>query len=324
VSFTWPLALIALAAIPVLVAFYVDRDRRRVASQAEFGNPDLLPNVVDREPGRLRYLAPLIMLVALVFLIVGVARPHATVSVPREEATIVLAMDVSRSMKATDVEPTRLDAARTAAKTFLDEVPEKFRVGVVQFATRATVGVAPTEDRELIVTALDTLAPGEGTAIGDAVALSLRVGRPPAGEEDQQEEEAPPRAIVVISDGARDGGQVEPGEAAQQAKRDGVPVHTVLVGTPDGVVEEQLTGGFRRIIRVPPNPETLEQVAATSGGTFFQVPDAEALREVYEELGSRLGTREQDREITDVFAAIAIALLLIAATTSVFLFRRVP
>ena len=318
-SFTWPLALIALAAIPVLVALYIDRDRRRVASQAEFGNLDLLPNVIDREPGRLRYLPPLIMLVALVFLIVGVARPHATVSVPREEATIVLAMDVSRSMKATDIEPTRLDAARTAAKTFLDEVPEKFRVGVVSFATRAVVGVAPTEDRELVVTALDTLAPGEGTAIGDAVALSLRVGQP-------QEEgaKAPPRAIVLLSDGARDGGQVEPAEAAQQAKQRGVPVYTVLVGTPDGVVEEQLTGGFRRIIRVPPNPETLEQVAATSGGTFFQAPDAEGLKSVYEELGSRLGTREQDREITDVFAAVAAALLLVAATISAVLFKRVP
>jgi Ca-activated chloride channel family protein len=326
-SFTWPLALIALAAVPVLVALYLDRDRRRVASQAEFGNPDLLPNVVDREPGRLRYLPPLIMLVALVFLIIGVARPHATVSVPREEATIVLAMDVSRSMKANDVEPTRLDAARTAAKTFLDEVPEKFRVGVVSFATRAAVGVAPTEDRELVVTALDTLTPGEGTAIGDAVALSLRVGQPQEAQGDGEQEEAaeaPPRAILMISDGLRDGGQVEPGAAAQQAKRQGVPVHTVLVGTPEGVVEEQLTGGFRRITRVPTNPETLEQVAAASGGTFFQAPDAAALSEVYEELGSRLGTREQDREITDVFAAIALALLLVAATTSVFLFRRVP
>jgi Ca-activated chloride channel family protein len=318
-SFTWPLVLISLAAVPVLVALYIDRDRRRVASQAEFGNPDLLPNVVDREPGRLRYLPPLIMLVALVFLIVGVARPHATVSVPREEATIVLAMDVSRSMKATDVEPTRLDAARTAAKTFLDEVPERFRVGVVSFATRAAVGVAPTEDRELVVTALDTLTPGEGTAIGDAVALSLRVGQP-------QEEgaEVPPRAVVLLSDGARDGGQVEPAEAAQQAKQRGVPVYTVLVGTPEGVVEEQLTGGFRRIIRVPPNPETLEQVAVTSGGTFFQAADAEGLSRVYEELGSRLGTREQDREITDLFAAIAGALILVAATISALLFRRVP
>ena len=236
-SFTWPLALIALAAVPVLVALYIDRDRRRVASQAEFGNPELLPNMVDREPGRLRYLPPLIMLVALVFLIVGVARPHATVSVPREEATVILALDVSRSMKATDVEPTRLDAARIAAKTFLDEVPEKFRVGVVSFATRAAVGVAPTEDRELVVTALDTLAPGEGTAIGDAVALSLRVGQP-------QEEGAvaPPRAIVLISDGARDGGEVEPAKAAADAKEQGVPVYSVLVGT----AERRRRGGADR------------------------------------------------------------------------------
>ena len=318
-TFTWPIVLIALAAIPVLVALYIDRDRRRVASQAEFGNLDLLPNVVDREPGRLRYLPPVIMLVALVFLIVGVARPHATVSVPREEATIVLAMDVSRSMKATDVEPTRLDAARTAAKTFLDEVPEKFRVGVVSFATRAAVGVAPTEDRELVVASLDTLAPGEGTAIGDAVALSLRVGQP-----QEQGAVAPPRAIVLLSDGARDGGQVDPSEVAKQAKKQGVPVYSVLVGTPDGVVEEKLTGGYKRTIHVPTNPETLKQVAATSGGAFFEAPDADGLSRVYEELGSRLGTREQDREITDVFAAIAAALLLVAATISAVLFKRVP
>jgi Ca-activated chloride channel homolog len=319
VSFHWPLVLTALAALPILVALYLDRDRRRVASQAQFGNPDLLPNVVDREPGRLRYLPPLVLLVALVFMIVGVARPHATVSVPREEATIVLAMDVSRSMKATDIEPTRLDAARVAAKTFLDDVPEKFRVGVVSFATRAVVGVAPTDDRELVTTALDTLKPGEGTAIGDAVALSVRVGQPA-----EQNAEAPPRAIVLISDGARDGGQVDPEEAAQQAKRRGVPVYSVLVGTPDGVVEEELTGGFRRIIRVPPNPETLEQVAKTSGGEFFAAPDAAGLSRVYEELGSRLGTRNEDREVTDVFAGLAAVLVLIAAMTSAFLFRRVP
>jgi Ca-activated chloride channel homolog len=305
--------------LPILVALYIDRDKRRVASQAGFGNPDLLPNVVDRAPGRLRYLPPLVMLVALVFMIVGVARPHATVSVPREEATIVLAMDVSRSMKATDVQPTRLDAARVAAKTFLDQVPEKFRVGVVSFATRAAVAVPPTEDRALVATALDTLKPGEGTAIGDAVALSLRVGRP-----NRAGAQIPPRAIVVISDGVRDGGRVDPQEAAQQAKRRGVPVYTVLVGTPTGVVEERLPGGLRRIIQVPISPETLQQVATMSGGQFFAAPDAEELSRVHEELGSRLGTKKQDREITDVFAALAAAFLLVGATTSAFLFQRVP
>jgi Ca-activated chloride channel homolog len=319
VSFHWPLVLTALAALPILVALYIDRDRRRIASQARWGNPDLLPNVVHRAPGRWRYLPPLVLLVALAAMVVGVARPHATVTVPREEATIVLAMDVSRSMKATDVQPTRLDAARVAAKTFLDEVPKKFQVGVVSFATRAVVGVAPTEDRTLVSNALDSLKPGEGTAIGDAVALSLRVGQPK-----RETVETPPRAIVLLSDGARDGGQVAPTAAAQQAKQRGVPVYSVLVGTPDGVVEEKLTGGYTRIIRVPPDPETLEQVSKTSGGEFFSVPDAEGLRQVYEELGSRLGTRQEDREVTDVFAGVAAALLLVAATISAILFKRVP
>jgi Ca-activated chloride channel family protein len=304
--------------LPILVALYIDRDRRRVASQAEFGNPDLIPNVVARVPGRLRYLPPLTLLVALVFLIVGVARPHATVKVPREEATIILAIDVSRSMKANDVQPTRLDAARVAAKTFLDQVPEKFQVGVVTFATRAAVGVAPTADRDLVNASLDTLRPGEGTAIGDAVALSLRVGRPQG-----QGVHVPPRAIVLISDGAQDGGRIKPTDAAQQAKRQGVPVYTVLVGTPDGVVQENLPGGLRRIIHVPPSPETLQQVASDSGGQFFRALDTTQLSKVYEDLGSRLGKRSEDREITDVFAALAAGLLLVSGLTSAFLLKGV-
>jgi Ca-activated chloride channel family protein len=319
VRFDWPLALLALAVLPVLVALYIDRDRRRVASQAAFGNPDLLSNVVDRSPGRLRYLPPLTLLVALVFLIVGVARPHATVKVPREEATIVLAMDVSRSMKANDVQPTRLDAARTAAKTFLDQVPEKFQVGVVSFATRAAVGVAPTQDRELVTAALDTLKPGEGTAIGDAVALSLRVGRPTG----QEPANAPPRAVVLISDGTQDGGRIKPTDAAADAKKQGVPVYTVLVGTEDGVVEEQLPGGLKRIIHVPPSPETLQQVSRDSGGEFFTALDSAELSKVYEGLGSRLGSRNEDREITDLFAALAAGLLLVSGVTSAFLLRGI-
>jgi Ca-activated chloride channel homolog len=318
VRFDWPLALVALAVLPVFVALYVDRDRRRIASQSEFGNPNLIPNIVDRSPGRLRYLPPITLLVALVFLIVGVARPHATVKVQREEATIILAMDVSRSMKANDIQPTRLDAARVAAKTFLDQVPDKFRVGVVTFATRAAVGVAPTADRDLVTTALDTLKPGEGTAIGDAVALSLRVGQP-----QDKNVQAPPRAIVLISDGAQDGGRIKPTDAAQQAKRQGIPVYTVLVGTPDGVVQENLRGGLRRIIHVPPSPETLQQVASESGGQFFRALDATQLSKVYDDLGSRLGTRNEDREITDVFAALAAGLLLVSGLTSAFLLRGV-
>jgi Ca-activated chloride channel family protein len=320
VSFTWPLVLVGLAVLPLLVVAYAWTERRRVRAQAAFGNPDLLPNVVERAPGRLRYLPLVLLLVALGAMIVGVARPHATVKVPREEATVILAMDVSRSMKADDIEPTRLEAARAAAKAFLAQVPEKFRVGVVAFATRAAVGVPPTEDRALVEQALDTLTPGEGTAIGDAVALSIELGQ----KEKTEDGTTPPRTILLISDGARDGGRVEPADAAAEAKRLGIPVHTVLVGTPDGVVEETLPGGFRRLTRVPPNPQTLEQLAAVTEGEFFTALDDEGLRTVYEELGSRLGEREELREITDVFAAGAAALLLVGGALSAFLFRRVP
>jgi len=321
-TFTWPIALLGLLLVPVLVLAYVWSERRRTKAQARFGNPDLLPNLVDRAPGRLRALPVVLLLIALGAMIAGVARPHATVSVPREEATVVLAMDVSRSMKATDVEPTRLDAARTAAKTFLAEVPEKFRVGVVSFASRAVVGVAPTEDRTLVEAALDSLTPGEGTAIGDAVALSVQVGQQEATAE--EEAEAPPRAVLLISDGARDGGRIEPAEAAATAKERGVPVYSVLVGTQNGVIEETLTGGLRRIIRVPPNPQTLEQISSTTGGQFFAALDSEELSRVYEDLGSRLGKRDESREITDLFAAAAAVLLLVAGTMSAVLFRRVP
>jgi Ca-activated chloride channel homolog len=332
VTFGWPIALVALVLLPLLVLLYLWSERRRERSQAAFGNPDLLPNVIDRAPGRLRYLPIAILLFGLAAMIVGVARPHATVSVPREEATVILAMDVSRSMKAKDVEPTRLDAARAAAEGFLVQVPEKFRVGVVSFATRAAVGVPPTHDRSLVEAALDSLAPGEGTAIGDAVALSIRVGQPEEQQDEREEgtgtgdeeEDVIPRAIVLISDGAQDGGSVEPAKAAEEAKERGIPVHTVLVGTPDGVVEERLTGGFERIIRVPPSPETLQMLAEATGGQFFTALDDERLREVYEELGSRLGEREESREITDVFAGAASVLLLLGGALSAFLFRRTP
>ena len=318
-TFDWPIALVGLLALPLLVLAFVWYDRRRQRSQAAFANPALLPNIVDRRPGRLRYLPLVVLLVALAAMIVGVARPHATVSVPREEATIVIAIDVSRSMKATDVEPTRLDAAREAARAFLAEVPEKFRVGVVSFATRAAVAVPPTEDRALVEEALALLTPGEGTAIGDAVALSLQISRQAA----EEGEEPPPRSILLISDGKQDGGRVEPDAAVRQAREQGVPVYSVLLGTSAGVVEETLPGGFRRVIQVPPDPQTLEMLSTGTGGELFTAPDVEQLRKVYEELGSRLGSREQPREITDVFAGGAALMLLVGGAMSALLFRRV-
>lgn len=319
-TFTWPIVLLGLAAVPLLLALYAFAELRRRKSQAAFGNPMLLPNVIDREPGKLRHLPLIVLLLGLATMIVGVARPHAIVSVPREEATVILAMDTSRSMKADDIQPTRLQAAREAARAFLAEVPAKFRVGVVSFSTRAAVGVAPTEDRALVEAALDNLTPGEGTAIGDAVALSVRLGN----REVPTDGVVPPRAILLISDGKQDGGSVQPNDAAAQAKARGIPVYTVLVGTENGVVEEELTGGFRVRIQVPPDPETLQALAAATGGEFYTALDDERLRLVYEQLGSRLGEKEEVREVTDYFAGGAALLLMIGGALSAFLFRRVP
>jgi Ca-activated chloride channel family protein len=318
-SFEWPLGLLGLVVVPILVLLYVLRERRRTRFASRFANPALLPSVLDRTPGRLRHLPFAVLLVALAAMAVGVARPHAIVSVPREEATLVVAIDTSRSMKAKDIPPSRLGAARLAAKQFVRDVPEKFRVGIVSFGTRAVVATPPTADREIVDEALDTLIPGEGTAIGDAVVLSARLGR----EQRTRGEPPAPRAVLVISDGAADGGVTTPEAAAEQARALRVPVYTVVLGTETGVVEEELTGGLRRIIRVPPSPDTLRELAETTGGTFFAVADQEGLSEVYEELGSRLGTRKESREITDFFAGGTAALLLVGAAFSGFALRRI-
>jgi Ca-activated chloride channel family protein len=253
-------------------------------------------------------------------MIVGVARPHAMVTVRREEATVVLAIDVSRSMKATDVQPSRLGAARAAAKAFLGKVPEKFQVALVSFASRAVVVVAPTEDRTLVEDGLDALRPGEGTALGDAVAISARLGHRPQDRERDQ----PPSAVLMISDGAQMGGTTPPERAVRLARSLHVPIYTVLVGTAGGVVEARIAGGFRATIRVPPNPDTLRMVASRTGGQFFTATTDERLREVYERLGSRLGHRRRSREITDVFAAGSAALLLAGGALSALWFRRIP
>ena len=319
-SFQWPEALAALAVVPLLAGLYVASERRRARAGARFGNPALLPNVVGRGPGLRRHLPLAVLLVALAAMIVGVARPHATVSVRREQATVVLAMDVSRSMTANDVRPTRLRAAEAAAKAFLGKVPEKFQVALVSFGSRAVVVVAPTPDRSLVADGLDALRPGEGTALGDAIAISARLGHKVGTPEGQQ----PPSAVLMISDGAQMGGAVPPTRAVRLARSLHVPVYTVLVGTPGGVVNVKIAGGFRATIRVPPDPSTLQAVARQTGGQFFTATSDTRLREVYERLGSRLGHKRKSREITDVFAASSAALLLVGGALSTLWFRRVP
>jgi Ca-activated chloride channel homolog len=319
-SFHWPLALLALLIVPLLVAGYVYRERRRVEAARRFGNPELMPNLVAESPGWRRHLPLAILLLGLTAMLVGVARPHATVKVKEQEATVILAIDTSLSMKANDVKPTRLGAARAAALAFLDKVPDKYRVGVVGFTGRAYVAVPPTHDRELAREALHNLRSGEGTALGDAVALGLRL----SAQQRAADGSRPPTSILVISDGAQMSGRTTPQQASQRARAQHVPVYTFVLGTQDGVVEVPLADGFTAQLRVPPQPQVLQQLAQTTGGQFFAVRDDARLRQIYKSLGSRLGSRAQSREISDYFAGGSAGLLLVGGALSALWFRRLP
>ena len=319
-TFEWPLALIGLVAVPVLVAVYVVRERRRTVAAARLTSPGLLPNLVDAAPAWRRHVPIAVLLVALTAMLVGVARPHASVSVEREEATVILVVDTSLSMRADDIKPTRLFAARRAARSFVERMPKKFRVGIVGFAGRAYVALPPTEDRALVPAALASLRPGQGTSLGDALGLATRLGR----RQRTADGVIPPISILVISDGAQKSGRTQPAAAALRARSFHIPVYSVVLGTPDGIVQVPLANGFQAQIRVPPDPETLKTVTGITGGELFTAPDDARLRDVYERLGSRLGKRTETREVTDYFAGGSAALLFFGGALSALWFRRVP
>ena len=318
-SFQSPLWLLALLIVPLLVVGYILRERRRASDAARFASPALLPNVVDRRPGIRRHLPVVVLLVAFSALVVGVARPHATVSVRREEATVILAVDVSNSMRANDVKPTRLGAAQAAAEAFAARVPKKFQVGVVTFASRATVALPPTTDRSLVRTALTSLHSSGGTALGDAVALSTQLVQ----RQRAKDGTVPPAAVLLISDGKQDGGTTTAAAAAAKAKAAHIPVYTVVVGTPNGQIQQKLTGGYTATIQVPANPADLQALAQTTGGRFFAASSDTGVGDVYKRLGSRLGHRSINREMTDVVGGVAAVLLLLGGGMSALWFRRV-
>jgi Ca-activated chloride channel homolog len=319
-SFEMPLVLIALVVVPLLALLYVRRERQRPEAAAAFTSPGLLPNLVDARPRWRRHLPLAVLLVALAAMIVGVARPHATVTVPKEEATVMVAIDTSLSMQATDVRPSRLAAARSIARALIAKVPKKFRVGIVAFTGRSFVVLPPTQDRALANAALANLHSGEGTALGDAISQAVALGKRRRPTDDA----VPPTSVLVVSDGAQMSGQTSPLAAARRARQAHVPVYTVVLGTSSGVVHAKLPGGYTVQIRVPPRADVLRQVAQTSGGKFFAAADDSELRDVYTKLGSRLGHTRQERELTDMFAGGSAALLVVGGALSAIWFRRVP
>jgi Ca-activated chloride channel family protein len=298
-SFRWPELLWAVLLVPLVLLVWMRGERRRSQRAGVFGNPALLPNVVTARPGWRRVAPVILYLLAATVLLVALARPEATAQVPRDQATIMLVIDTSKSMTSTDVAPSRLRAARQAVDTFLAEIPERFQVGLITFAGAPSVEALPTTDKEVIRTALRNAPVRDGTAVGDALIRALGASRP----RNAVGEERPPTAILLLTDGASRSG-VPPLAAAQQARQEGVPVFTVALGSRP--------------------PLELQQIAEITGGQSFTAPDAEQLNVVYRDLGSRLTYVEEKRELTSYFMGGAAVLLLLGAAASISWFLRLP
>jgi Ca-activated chloride channel family protein len=320
-SFASPIILWGLLLIPIVLVAYLLVQRRRIKYAARFTNLDLLANVVDASPGRRRHVPAALALAALAALVVAMARPQAVVAVPRDEATVVLAMDSSASMTATDVAPTRLDAAKSAASTFLDGLPERYRVGLVSFASTVSVLDQPTDDRESVRSSLEELEGDLGTALGDAILASVELAPDP--DEEQPSGDKPLFAVLLLSDGANSTG-TEPADAIEVARGAGVPVYTIALGTENGIVDITNDFGVTQTFRVPPDPATLRQVAEETGGRFFEAPTEADLEAVYEEIGSQVSYEDEERELTAAFAGAGAVFLLVGASLSALWFGRIP
>lgn len=356
-TFLSPALLWGLLLIPAALATYVMVQRRRTRYAIRFTNLDLLADLIPQRPAWRRHLPAALYLAALVSLLVSLARPQALVPVPKEQATVVMVMDTSGSMAASDVQPNRISAARSAGKTFLDQLPTQFRVAIVSFSSTAQTLVRPTTDRVAAREALDRLRADGGTAMGDGLVRALDLARAspavadaqrpaattpaatpalpggargpavptptvpptPAAQPGADEPERAPVAILLLSDGANTAGAVQPLAAARQAQALGIPVYTIALGTPTGALEVQ-----GRRITVPPDEATLRQIAEITGGQYFGAPSARDLQAVYKDIGSRIGYTQEPREVTAAFAAAGALLLAAGGTLALVWFNRFP
>ena len=315
---TWlsPERLWLLLGVVALAVAYVVAQRRRSRYAVRFTNLKLLDRVAPRRPGWRRHLPASLFLAMLALLVAGFAQPQAEVEVPRERATVLVAVDVSRSMLADDVAPDRLTAAKDAAREFVGRLPEEFNVGLVGFAGSASVFVPPVTDRAQLTGGIERLSDGSagraGTAIGDAIAASLEQIR---GLDAAAGEDVPPARVVVLSDGANTAGQ-DPAEAARLATELGVPVDTISFGTAAGTI-----GGGQQ---VPVDGETLRSIADATGGRYFEAASAEELRSAYADIGSSVGTTVERQEVTDRYAGAGLFLGLLAAAAALAWSPRLP
>jgi Ca-activated chloride channel family protein len=315
-DFLEPGRLWLLAAVGALAVLYVVAQISRRGYRMRFTNVALLDVVAPRRPGWRRHIPAAVLALALVALVLAVARPVDDVRVPRERATVILAVDVSQSMDATDVAPTRLDAAAAAARRFVEDLPPSINLGFITFSGVASLQVTPTTDRAPVLAAIDTMDLAPSTAIGEAIFASLSAIQAVPVDDG----EVVPARIVLMSDGKTTTGR--PNEmAAQAAAEADVPVSTIAFGTPFGEIylpEDPLP------VTVPVEPGPLREIAETTGGSFFEAESLGELEAVYDDIGSAIGYETVQQEVMIRYVAIALALAFAAAALSLLWFGRLP
>lgn len=320
-NFLQPNRLLSLIGVAVLLIAYLLAQRQRKVYATRLASAEMLDSVVPKRTSWRRHANALVTALALSALCVAFAQPTRVVRVPRERATVIVAIDVSLSMGAADVDPTRLQAAQVAANRFIDELPPTLNVGIVSFAGTAAVLVSPTTDRQAAHRAIDGLKLAESTAIGEAIFTSLDalLNVPSDGSN-----ELPPARIVLLSDGATTVGRSDL-EAANKALEVEIPVSTIAFGTRDGFIlyDDPATPQIEaEMIGVPVGGDSLQQIAGVTQGAFFSASSSLELDAVYSDIGSAIGYEDVDREITDWFVGGALGLLALGTALSLFWFQR--
>ena len=315
-TFQSPWWLVALLAVVALIGLYLLLQLRRARYAARFTNVALLGSLVPKRAGWRRHVAFGLITVGLAVLVVSLAAPSTEIRVPRERATVIMAVDVSLSMRATDIEPDRFSAMQQAAKEFVEVLPARINLGLVSFAGTASTLVTPTTDRDQVRTAIDNLELAEATAIGDAVFTSLTAITNFQSTLEEGGEELPPARIVLLSDGYSTVGR-EATQAIDAANAAQVPVSTIAFGTDYGTLD--LNG---ETVPVPVDRSTLEQIADDTGGSYSEAATAAELEKVYEDLGSQIGYTTEPQDISPWFVRAGVVVLLLGAALALLWTNR--
>lgn len=334
-SFIWPLALGSLVLVPVLLLAYLGLQRRRRRILAQYGNLGLVQSSSGQKLGFSRHVPAILLLAGLSALLVASARPETQLSLPRIEGTVILAFDVSGSMAATDVQPTRMDAAKAAARTFVDQQPPNVQIGIVAFSDSGFSVQAPTNDKDTVLAAINRLSPQRGTSLANGLLVSIHeIETNKLGDQTHFYSNLPPdtatptpvpagqfdsSSIVLLSDGENNE-QPGPLAAAQTAADRGIRVYTVGLGSPTGTMLH--INGFT--LHTQLDEATLKQVAQITGGTYYNAQSARDLSKIYSSLDPQVVIKPEKIEVTALFAGASAALLLLGGLLSLFWFSRFP